>query len=96
MSKVTLRGYMVVPETDLPAVAAELDSHIELTLAEAGCLVFEVSQDTSDLSRFNVYEEFRDEASFRQHQKRVRTSRWGSVTTDIERHYKVQGVEDAQ
>ncbi len=96
MSKIILSGYIVVPETDLPAVAAELDGHIELTLAEAGCLVFEVSQDASDASRFNVYEEFRDEASFRQHQERIRTSRWGRVTTSIERHYEVQGLENAQ
>lgn len=44
MSKLILEGYIVVPNSDLAQVLAELPAHIELTRNEAGCLCFEVSQ----------------------------------------------------
>ena len=56
MSKITLKGFIVVPADDLDTVKAELDNHVQLTIAEEGCLVFEITQDQSNPNRFNVYE----------------------------------------
>lgn len=94
MTKIILKGYIVVPEEDLRAVTRELGRHVELTRAEDGCLVFEVTQDASSKHVFEVYEEFRDEKSFRQHQHRVRESKWGSITANVERHYEVRAVDE--
>lgn len=92
MNKVVLKGYIVVPEADLTAVKAELPVHIDLTRKEAGCLVFEVTQDAIEPNKFYVYEEFESEGAFKNHQQRVRSSKWGSVTKNIERNYEVTGL----
>ncbi|KYZ85937.1 antibiotic biosynthesis monooxygenase [Alcanivorax sp. KX64203] len=89
MSKVILKGYIVVPEPDLEAVKAELAEHIDATLREPGCLLFEVSQDASDRYRFNVHEIFSDNDAFERHQLRVRQSKWGEVSARAKRHYKI-------
>ena len=72
MAKVILTGHIIVPDADIAAVKIELINHIALTRQESGCLVFEVSQDTENRNRFNVYEEFSDRTSFASHQDRVR------------------------
>lgn len=92
-SKVVVKGYILVPEADLAVIKKELDIHIMLTLQEPGCLVFEISQDDKDQRRFNVYEEFVDQAAFLIHQQRVRNSRWGEVSGNVERHYQPIGSE---
>lgn len=89
LSKIILKGHIVVPEQDLASVRDELPNHIELTRRESGCLVFEVNQDLSNERIFRVYEEFVDQASFDSHQDRVKASRWGSVTVNVERHYGI-------
>lgn len=89
MSKVILRGYIIIPDVDLVLVKLELPIHEKLTREEKGCLKFEVVQDTDNLNRFNVYEEFIDQKSFDKHQIRVKNSNWGSVTTNVERYYKI-------
>lgn len=89
MSKVTLEGYILVPESDLSAVESALGSHTALTRQEAGCLVFDVSQDETNKNRFNVYEEFVDRSAFESHQERVRQSEWGKVAAGAERHYRI-------
>lgn len=93
MSKVILKGHIIVPTPDITAVKEELATHIELTRQESGCLVFEVSQDTHNINRFDVYEEFVDQNSFSNHQDRVRESKWGTVTVNVERHYQITNVE---
>lgn len=93
MAKVILKGHVIVPDSDIAAVKTELINHIELTRQESGCLVFNVSQDTGNLNRFNVYEEFTDRNSFANHQDRVRRSTWGTITVNVERHYEITGVE---
>ena len=95
MSRLILTGYIQVPPDDLEAVRAELPNHIELTRAEAGCLVFEVLQDNDDPYRFTVYEEFADRASFEHHQARVKHSRWGAITSRVARHYEINESNDA-
>ena len=94
MSKVTLEGYIVVPDSELSAVTTELSRHIELTRQEEGCLVFEVTVDQKVATIFQVYEEFIDRDAFEKHQLRVKQSRWAQVTTDVERHYKVTEATD--
>ena len=79
LSKITLEGYILVPDSALAIVKTELLNHIELTRKEEGCLVFEVSQDSENIHRFNVYEEFQNERSFEAHQQRVSHSKWGEV-----------------
>lgn len=92
MTKITLSGYIIVTDTDLPMVSKALKKHIELTRAEAGCLVFEITQHTSRSNRFQVYEEFRDKEAFLEHQERVKVSDWGRITCNVERHYEVTGL----
>lgn len=94
MSKVILSGYIIVPDNDLVSVKQALEKHAQLTLEEAGCLVFEVVKDASDPNRFTVYEEFIDQAAFEHHQARVRVSHWGEVTMNVERHYKCKIISD--
>ncbi len=94
MNKIVLKGYIIVPDSDLTAVKSELPVHIDLTRNEAGCLVFEVTQDEIENNKFHVYEEFVSEAAFMNHQLRVRSSKWGAVTKNIERNYEITGLND--
>lgn len=89
MSKVILKGFIIVPEEDLPAVKDELINHRNLTHNESGCLIFEVTQSESNPRCFVVYEEFKNKAAFEFHQKRVKNSYWGEVTANVERHYEI-------
>jgi len=93
MPKVKLEGYILVPDSDLSAVVNELINHTALTQAEEGNLIFQVTQDDNDKNRFDVYEEFIDQQAFDLHQERVRNSSWGSLTTNIERHYDISTIE---
>ena len=70
MPKVTLKGFILVPESDLELVQTELVNHISLTLEETGCITFSVTQNPENPLRFDVYEEFLDKASFELHQQR--------------------------
>lgn len=87
MPNVILKGFIIVPEQDLNAVKAELITHKRLTLAEPGCLVFDVVQCATTPYQFDVYEEFVNRESFVLHQARVKASAWGKVSANVERHY---------
>ncbi|PXA72896.1 putative quinol monooxygenase [Vibrio sp. 11986-1-5] len=89
MSKVTLKGFILVPESDLELVKNELVNHKRLTLEEAGCITFSVTENSENPLRFDVYEEFTDKAAFEHHQKRVKASNWGKVTVNVERYYEI-------
>ncbi|MBF4338335.1 putative quinol monooxygenase [Vibrio anguillarum] len=89
MSKVTLKGFILVPESDLELVKNELVNHKRLTLEEIGCITFSVTENSENPLRFDVYEEFTDKAAFEHHQKRVKASNWGKVTVNVERHYEI-------
>lgn len=93
MSKITLKGYIVVSATDLKAVAEELPNHIRFTREEVGCLTFDVVQSSETLHRFDVYEEFVDQEAFDHHQARVRSSHWGRVAANVARHYTITQEE---
>ena len=95
MSKIILKGCIMVPQAELAVVMDELDNHIRLTREEAGCLAFEVTQSKSDPYRFDVYEEFTNQAAFDSHQRRVKSSRWGKVTVNVDRRYTVTVARDS-
>ena len=90
--KVKLKGYIEIPIEDLELVIKELPIHSELTRKEEGCIVFKVTRDLGIHNRFNVYEVFDSEASFAYHQERVRNSRWGEITKNAARHYKINQI----
>lgn len=92
MSKVILKGYIVVPEDELKAVKSELSNHVFITKSETGCVVFQVSQRLDNPNVFDVYEEFEDDYSFDLHQDRVKSSAWGQITKNVQRHYKVTRI----
>lgn len=92
INMVVLTGYIIVPDSDLPAVMGELDNHIQLTRQEHGCQQFEVTQSRLNPCRFEVCETFSDPAAFAAHQARVKASRWGEITVNVERHYTVTGL----
>lgn len=92
MPKIILQGYIEVPDTDLDIVLSELPHHLELTRAEAGCLVFDVEQDPVRKTRFRVYEEFVSKEAFDLHQQRVKASAWGRITGNVQRHYTITCV----
>lgn len=93
MSKIVLEGFIEVSDDDLESVKRELTTHIELTKNEKGCIVFKVEQDPIYKNRFNVYEEFVDQAAFDAHQARVKTSKWGNATKNLKRNYTTKEVE---
>ena len=89
MSKVTLKGFIVVPEAELALVQSELVNHVRLTQKEPGCLSFRVTQNADNPLQFDVFEEFSDRAAFEHHQQRVKASHWGKITQNVTRHYEV-------
>ena len=90
--KIVLKGYIIVPDEDLDAVRSALDTHIALTRAEDGCLVFSITADEGQSNRYDVYEEFRDRDAFELHQQRVAATDWGKVTRNVTRHYEIDEV----
>ena len=56
---------------------------------EPGCLTFSATQDEENSCRFNVYEEFVNQAAFDAHQARVKASKWSEVTQNAVRNYTV-------
>lgn len=90
MPKVILAGRIIVPDSDLDSVIAALPTHIDLSRQEKGCLTFEVTQSAEHKNIFYVYEEFVDDAAFQSHQSRVRSSVWGNVAANAERHYEIR------
>lgn len=92
MTEIQLTGQLVCQDLDEAAVVVEhLARHIELTLAEPGCVSFQVNA-TEDPWVWQVDELFDDAASFRAHQDRVAASEWGRATAGIQRRYTVTGL----
>jgi quinol monooxygenase YgiN len=90
--KIILSGFITVPIGEVEGVLDLLPEHITLTLAEPGCLVFEVRQRAGMPTIFDVYEEFQTAEAFAAHQARVQASPWGAVTKGVERSYTVKGI----
>ncbi len=91
---VRLRGYLIcMDEAERAVVLAHRGEHIRLTLAEPGCLSFEIA-DTEDPLRFEVRESFRDRAAFDAHQIRTRDSDWFARSRHILRDFQVEELRD--
>ncbi|MDO5751995.1 putative quinol monooxygenase [Arthrobacter sp.] len=93
MNNTILTGQLICHSDDeVSAVSAFLPHHIELTLAEPGCISFSVEQ--SDNPRvWDVSECFQDAPSFELHQARAKASEWGRATAKIKRSYYVSGLD---
>ncbi len=89
MFKIILQGHIVVPDADLAKMQEALITHKMLTRQESGCLAFEVTQDSINSNKFNVYEEFTGQHAFDSHQLRMKNSNWGKVTVNLQRHYQI-------
>jgi len=95
LSKVILKGHIIVSDNDLALVKSALLIHIKLTKCEPGNQVFNVTQDEKNLNKFHVYEEFINKDAFEFHQKRVKQSKWGEITVNVERHYEILEENEA-
>lgn len=93
MTKVILQGFIIIPDSDLEVVKKELIMHKKLTLKEPGCLIFTVTPDEVNPHKFSVYEKFVNQAAFDNHQARVKLSKWGEVTKNVEKHYQISCSE---
>ena len=93
MSKVILKGYLLVPDEDLAAVRRELPIHFELSKLEKGCLAFDVAFDTDNPNRINIYEEFRDKEAFDFHNARMAGSDWKKTARNVESHIQITGLD---
>ncbi len=87
--RVMLSGYIDVPIPELSAVETALEEHITQTLAEPGCLSFDVTPHPEIEGRFVVRETFTDDAAFDHHQSRTKASVWADVTRNCERNYEI-------
>ena len=90
---VSLNGHLNVPADRVEDIRAALQEHIRLTLAEAGCIRFDVHENPDQPGQFIVSEEFKDPAAFDAHQARVQSSDWGRISAGLERDYKITGLE---
>jgi quinol monooxygenase YgiN len=88
-TQVKLAGILQVPDADIALVEQYLPAHRQRTLAEPGCLVFEVRPDSNDPNQYQVREHFVDRPAFEAHQLRVKNSEWGRVTAHLPRDYSV-------
>lgn len=89
---IRLTGQLICQDTNEAAIVEEsLPQHIMLTLAEPGCISFEVKCSINPLV-WDVAEVFKDAESFNLHQARVKASNWGRATASIKREYAVTGL----
>jgi len=89
MGMIRLSGKLICQtHAEARAVAMALPDHIRLTLAEAGCLSFEVTP-TADPFIWQVSESFVDRAAFDAHQTRTATSDWAAQTAAIKRDFSI-------
>ena len=72
----------VKPEMREKFLAVALDDST-CSLREAGCLRFDVLQDTSDPNRFFFYEVYRDEEAFKAHQATEHYPRWRAAAAEV-------------
>lgn len=92
MNNIILTGQLICQSGDETAVVTEfLPRHLDLTLAESGCISFEVEQSDNPWV-WDVTESFQDARSFELHHARVKASEWGRATADIKRSYSVSGL----
>jgi quinol monooxygenase YgiN len=77
-------------EAEAALVRQYLPEHIRLSLAEPGCLSFEVTE-SDDPMIWDVRESFVDQAAFDLHQIRTQASLWYRMTQRIRREFRIVG-----
>ncbi len=90
MPRVQVTGFMIcrsLEESD--RVAAALPDHIRLSLAEPGCLAFEVLRSTADPCRFAVRQYYRSPEDYDAHLARSRESGWWKLTGHVPRDFRI-------
>ena len=91
MGVIRLTGQLICPdECQTALVAAHFPEHIRLTLAEGGCLSFDMRQSVNPLV-WDVAEVFSSRAAFKEHQAWAAASALGQATKGIERQYVITG-----
>ncbi len=91
-ARVKLVGYLDVPADRWDEILIALETHIEMTRAEPGCIEFNVSPCSDVQHRLLVAEFFNDQSSFDAHQKRASSSDWAVVSAGLDRHYEISKV----
>ena len=91
-ANIKLEGYLDVPASRWSEVLTALESHIEKTRAEAGCIKFNVTPCSEVEYRLLVSELFVDQTSFDAHQTRAGNSDWAKISAGIPRHYEITEV----
>ncbi|MHA7175951.1 putative quinol monooxygenase [Arthrobacter sp. Sr24] len=92
MNNIILTGQLICQDDAETALVKKfLPRHVELTLAESGCISFAVQQSVNPWV-WDVSECFEDARSFELHQARVKASEWGHATVAIKRSYSVSGL----
>ncbi len=86
---VCLNGELQVPDADIALVEQLLPQHRQRTLAEEGCLTFEVRADPQNPNRYLVRESFQNNAAFQAHQVRNQASKWGRETAHLKRKFTI-------
>ncbi len=89
MPAVHVKGYMLAPISDVPAIIRQIPEHIRLTRAEKGCELFSLLQDQDDPCKFWVEERFSSTDAFAFHQNRIKQTLWGAITENCSRFYKI-------
>lgn len=78
-----------MPRAELEDVQHEIKNHIKHTLNEKGCLKFSITVDKKNPYKFHVNEEFLSMLDFENHQDIVAKSKWGKLTKNVSRYYKI-------
>ena len=89
LDHVVLTGRLVCTTADeAERVRRHLPEHVALTLAERGCLAFDVEPTDNPLV-WSVSERFVDSAAFDAHRERAAGSTWAGATAGITRDYVI-------
>ncbi|MBC6411704.1 MAG: antibiotic biosynthesis monooxygenase, partial [Hyphomonadaceae bacterium] len=89
---VILAGHVTAPETDVSAILAEMQNHIDLTHAESGCIRFDLWQDQNIPARLNIIGIFENPKAAEFHRNRMKDTKWKTVTKNIMRDYDTIGI----
>ncbi|MCM0622056.1 putative quinol monooxygenase [Nocardioides bruguierae] len=91
---VVLRGTLTAPDAQVATlVETHMPRHVELSLAEPGCLHFEVTPAAAPLT-WELSERFVDTAAFRAHQARGAASEWATVSALLSEDFRITGLTD--
>lgn len=91
MANYVVKGTITCEPEDLEMFRDAVGQHEALTIAEAGCLEFSITQSSQGSCEFQVRERFVDQAAFDAHTARTRASEWWGLTKHIPRQLNHSG-----